>query len=471
MLCSSPKELIQIKGHPTNWEKTYDIGTESMTTTHRIGPLFTDLYELTMAAAYYQKSMEGNATFSLFVRESVARNFFVAAGLETVLDELTCFGFSDGEIAYLKDTGLFSDKFLSFLKTLRFSGNIFAMPEGSIFFPDEPVLEVTAPIIEAQIVETFLLNTIGSQSLFASKGARCVHAAGGRSLVDFSLRRTQGQDAGLNVARSAYISGFAGTSNLLAGQRYGIPVSGTMAHSYISAFEREIDAFRAYAAIFPEHSVFLIDTYDTIEGAYKAVRVGLEMRKQGRSLKGVRLDSGDMIDLSQRVREIFDKAGLSDVKIYASSGFDEFMIHELLANGARIDAFGVGTKMGASADAPYLDVVYKLVKMNDRLVRKLSPGKKTLAGEKQVFRKYDARGHFTEDIIGLRNETIDGATPLLSAVMNQGERVDISPALTDIQSCFKSNFSALPDKFKSIHKKYRYPVKLSDQLVLAQKDI
>ncbi len=442
-----------------------------MTTSHRIGPLFTDLYELTMAAAYYQKKIVGHATFSLFVRESAARNFFVAAGLETVLNELACFGFSEREIAYLKTTGLFSDSFLSFLKTLRFKGSVFAMPEGSIFFPEEPVLEVTAPIIEAQIVETFLLNTIGSQSLFASKGARCMHAAGGRPVVDFSLRRTQGQDAGLNVARSAYIAGFAGTSNLLAGQRYGIPVSGTMAHSYISAFEREIDAFRAYAAIFPEDSVFLIDTYDTIEGARQAVRVGLEMRKKGHSLKGIRLDSGDMIDLSCRVRKILDNAGLSDVKIYASNGFDEFTIHELLENGARIDAFGVGTKMGTSADAPYLDVVYKLVKMNDRLVRKLSPGKKTLAGVKQVFRKVDARGHFIEDVIGLRDETIEGATPLLSAVMRQGEPVGIHPNLRDIQASFKSNFRALPNKYKSIHKRCRYPVKLSEQLVLAQKNI
>jgi nicotinate phosphoribosyltransferase len=395
----------------------------------------------------------------------------VAAGLETVLAELACFGFSEGEIAYLKQTGLFSDTFLSFLKALRFRGSIIAMPEGSVFFPDEPVLEVTAPIIEAQIVETFLLNTIGSQSLFASKGARCMHAADGRPVVDFSLRRTQGQDAGLKVARSTYISGFAGTSNLLAGQRYGIPVSGTMAHSYILAFENEIDAFRAYAAVFPDHSVFLIDTYDTIEGARQAVRVGLEMRKQGHSLKGVRLDSGDMIDLSCRVREILDDAGLSDVKIYASSGFDEFTIHELLANGARIDAFGVGTKIGVSADAPYLDIVYKLVKMNDRLVRKMSPGKKTLAGEKQVFRKADVQGKFIEDIIGLRNETIAGATPLLSTVMRRGERLGIRPTLKDIQTRFKSDFSALPNKYKSIHKRHRYPVKLSEQLVVAQKNI
>ena len=441
-----------------------------MIKTRPIGPLFADLYELTMAASYFDRHMQGNATFSLFVRASAARNFFVAAGLEAVLDALACFAFSDKEIAYLKETGLFGDEFLSFLKTLRFKGTIFAIPEGSIFFADEPVLEVTAPIIQAQIIETFLLNTIGSQSLFASKGARCVHAADGRPLIDFSLRRTQGQDAGLNVARSTYISGFAGTSNVLAGQRYGLPVSGTMAHSYISAFEHEIDAFRAYAAIFPDHSVFLVDTYDTIEGAGQAVRVGLEMKKQGHALRGVRLDSGDMIDLSCRVRDILDKAGLAEVKIYASSGFDEFKIHELLTNGARIDAFGVGTKVGSCADEPYLDVVYKLVKLNDRLVRKLSPGKKTLAGEKQVFRKTDADGSYSGDIIGLRDEAIDGTSPLLSRVMHQGKRVGPPPALADIRAAFKSNFSALPDIYKSLHQKHPYPVKLSEGLVMAQKD-
>ncbi len=451
--------------------KMYDKGTDIMTQTQRIGPLFTDLYQLTMAAAYFEREIEELASFSLFVRESAARNYFVAAGLERVLDELAGFEFSDREIDYLKGIGLFADDFLSFLKTLRFKGDIFAMPEGALFFSDEPVLEVTAPMIQAQIVETFLLNTIGSQSLFASKGARCVHAADGRPLIDFSLRRTQGQDAGLNVARSTYIAGFAGTSNLLAGQRYGIPVSGTMAHSYISAFKHEIDAFRAYAAIFPEHSVFLIDTYDSLQGARNAVRVGLEMREQGNALKGVRLDSGDMIDLSCRVREIFDKAGLTEVKIYASSGFDEFKIHELLKKGARIDAFGVGSRVGSCADAPYLDVVYKLVKMDKRLVRKLSPGKKTLAGEKQVFRQIDAGGSYAGDIIGLRDEAIDGATPLLSHVMHQGERVGLSPALEDIRSGFKSNFSALPDKYKSIHERHPYPVKLSEGLVVAQKEI
>lgn len=453
------------------WDGMHDKGTDMMSKTQRIGPLFTDLYQLTMAAAYYERGIEDQASFSLFVRESEARNYFVAAGLEMVLDELAGFEFSDRELDYLKGTGLFADDFLGFLKALEFKGEIFAMPEGTIFFSDEPVLEVTAPIIQAQIVETFLLNTIGSQSLFASKGARCVHAAGGRPLIDFSMRRTQGKDAGLNVARSTYIAGFAGTSNLLAGQRYGIPVSGTMAHSYVSAFENEMDAFRAYAAIFPQQSVFLIDTYDTIEGARRAARVGLEMRQQGHPLKGVRLDSGDMIDLSCRVREILDDAGLSDVNIYASSGFDEFAIHELLTNGARIDAFGVGTKIGVSADAPYLDVVYKLVKINDRPVRKLSPGKQTLAGEKQVFRAYDDHGQFAEDIIGLRDETIDDATPLLSGVMRQGKPVGTHPTLAEIQAYFKSNFDALPDKYKSIHTRHRYPVGLSERLILLQNSV
>jgi nicotinate phosphoribosyltransferase len=253
------------------------------------------------------------------------------------------------------------------------------MPEGTIFFADEPVLELTAPLIEAQIVETFLINTIGFQSLIASKAARCVHAARGRLLVDFSLRRTQGLDAGMSVARSTYIAGFAATSNVMAGRYYGIPVSGTMAHSYVQTFEREIDAFMAFAEAFPENAVLLIDTYDSLDGARNTVAAARQLQPRGISLKGVRIDSGDMVRLSREVRKILDSGGLADVHIFASSGFDERKIEAVLDDGAKIDAFGVGTKLGVSADSPYLDMVYKLVRFGGRDVRKLSPGKKTLA--------------------------------------------------------------------------------------------
>ncbi len=437
---------------------------------HRIGPLFTDLYELTMAASYYEHQVTANATFSLFIRKyPPKRSFFVAAGLADALDELEDFHFSEKDIKYLKKTGLFSEDFISYLKQLRFSGHIHAMPEGSIFFVDEPVLEVTAPVIEAQMIETFLLNTISFQTMIASKAARCIHVANGRPLIDFSLRRTQGQDAGIKVARSTYIAGFAATSNVLAGQIYDIPISGTMAHSYISTFENEVDAFYAFSKTFPKKSVLLIDTYDTVEGAHNAVKVAKEMKKKGESLIGVRLDSGDMAELSKKVRRIFDDAGLFDVKIFASSGFDEFKIADVIERGAKIDAFGVGTKVGVSADAPYFDIVYKLVRYKDRDVRKLSPGKITLAGKKQVFRKSDKQGRYVEDIIGLRDDIIDKGEPLLEKVMENGKQVRPHPSLQAVQERFKKNFSCLDEKYKTIHENVPYPVKLSKRLKELQK--
>ena len=436
-----------------------------MTKLHRAGPLFTDLYELTMAASYFAHQVFSTATFSLFIRENyLKRNFFVAAGLEDVLNELAAFRFSGQDIEYLRTTGIFSKDFISYLAGLRFSGKIFAMPEGTIFFANEPVLEVTAPIIEAQLIETFLLNTIGFQSMIASKAARCVHVAGNHPLIDFSLRRTQGQDAGNKVARSTYLAGFAATSNVLAGQLYGIPISGTMAHSYIEAFSGDLAAFSAYSETFPDNAIFLIDTYNTIDGAKHAVTVAKQMKEKGHSLIGVRLDSGDMVELSQKVRKIFDDAGLFDVKIFASSGFDEFKIAKVIAQGAEIDAFGVGTKVGVSADAPYLDVVYKMVHFKDRDVRKLSPGKITLSGEKQVFRKSDPNGRYLEDIIGLRDDIVDQGTPLLKKVMENGEILQPHPPLQAIQKSFKKNFVLLDDRYKSISEYTPYPVKLSEHL-------
>ncbi|MCG6971523.1 MAG: nicotinate phosphoribosyltransferase [Desulfobacterales bacterium] len=436
-----------------------------MTQHHRAGPLFTDLYELTMTAGYFAHRVLDTATFSLYIRDAYStRNFFVAAGLEQVLDELAGFRFSDEEIDYLKTTGRFSADFLFFLKQLRFSGDVYAMPEGTVFFANEPVLEVTAPIIEAQLLETFLLNTVGFQTMIASKAARCIHAAAGRPLIDFSLRRTQGQDAGLNVARSTFIAGFTATSNVLAGKTYGIPVSGTMAHSYVGAFDGEKDAFLAYSETFPEQCIFLIDTYDTLEGAKNAVAVANEMKKKGHTLIGVRLDSGDTVSLSQGVRRILDDAGFYDVKIFASSGFDEFKIAKVLSDGARIDAFGVGTKVGVSSDAPFVDVVYKMVHFKDREVRKLSPGKVTLAGEKQVFRNKKTNGYFVEDIIGVRDESILGSEPLLEKVMENGIVLRAHPSLEEIRKRFALNFSSLDEKYKSISDVVVYPVKLSHGL-------
>ncbi len=442
-----------------------------MTESHRAGPLFTDLYELTMAASYFAHEVFDTATFSLFIRDVYAtRNYFVAAGLEQVLNELAGFQFSDQDIRYLQSTGRFSKHFLDYLRQLRFTGEVNAMAEGTVFFANEPVMEVTAPIVEAQLIETFVLNTIGFQTMIASKAARCFHAAAGRPLIDFSLRRTQGKDAGIKVARSTFIAGFAATSNVLAGKIYGIPISGTMAHSYVSAFDNERDAFFAYADTFPDHSIFLIDTYDSVEGARHAAAVAKEMQKRGHTLIGVRLDSGDMVSLSREVRKIFDDAGLSDVKIFASSGFDEFKIAKVISEGAAIDAFGVGTKVGVSADAPFVDIVYKMVRFKGRDVRKLSPGKVTLAGEKQVFRTSDQNGCYSEDIIGQRDEIIAEGQPLLEKVMENGRLLYPHPQLNMLQERFKENFAALDDGYKSIQDHKAYPVKLSTRLQNLQKE-
>ncbi len=431
--------------------------------------LLTDLYELTMAASYFENGMSDPATFSLFTRKYPPdRSYFVAAGLEDFLDYATNFQFSESDLAYLDDTGLFSNGFLDYLKTLRFTGSIHALPEGEIFFKDEPILEVTAPIIEAQIVETFAIHTMNFQSVIATKAARCVHAAAGRRLVDFSLRRTHGTDAGLKVARNSYIAGFVATSNVLAGKLYGIPISGTMAHSYISSFGDELEAFRAFARSFPDKTILLIDTYDTIAGAQKATIVGQELAKEGHKLLGVRLDSGDMTQLSQEVRKIFDKAGLDNTEIFASSSFDEYKIAKTIKEGASIDAFGVGTRMGVSSDAPYFDMAYKLVQYGKRPIMKLSTGKVNIAGEKQVFRMSDPQGQFLEDVIGTRDETVEDASPLLEHVMQDGRLLRNHPSIEEIRERFRTNFQALDDKFKALQGNSSYTVTLSDRLKALQ---
>ncbi len=435
-------------------------------------PLFTDLYELTMAAGYHAHGVTATATFSVYVRGAgLPRGFLVAAGLADVLAELAQFRFSAGDIGYLRKTGVFPPSFLDSLSGVRFTGKVRAMPEGTVFFSDEPLLEVTAPILEAQLLETFVLNTIGLQTMLASKAARCMLVAGGRPLVDFALRRTQGVDAGMKFSRACHIAGFAGTSNVLAGKVYGIPVSGTMAHSFVTAFASEEAAFRAYAELFPDSSVFLIDTYDTLAGARIAARVGKEMILSGHRLRGVRLDSGDMTVLSRQVRAILDAEGLTDVQIFASSGFDEFKIDEVIHAGAAIDAFGVGTKAGVSADMPFLDIVYKMVEFQGRPVRKLSPGKTTLGGAKQVFRRTDAQGFFQQDILGTADESVEAAAPLLEVVMREGRRVGSAPDLETIRTRCRRQIAALPEGCKDIRKPARYPVQVSEKLSALQPKI
>jgi nicotinate phosphoribosyltransferase len=427
--------------------------------------LLTDLYQLTMAQSYFQNRKFDNATFSLFIRSYPPnRGFFVSAGLGDVLDFLTEFSFGPNDIDYLKSMRIFADNFLDFLKDLRFTGDVWAIPEGRLFFQDEPILEVTAPIIEAQIVETFIINQINLQTLIATKAARCVYAARGKSLVDFALRRTHGTDAGIKVARASYLAGFDGTSNVLAGKRYGIPAVGTMAHSFVTSFEHEIDAFRAFVACFPENSTLLIDTYDTIAAAHKAVEIAREMAAEGKRLRGVRIDSGDLASLAREVRKILDESGFTGVKIVGSGGLDEYELQKLSEANAPYDSYGVGTKMGVSADAPWFDIAYKLVEYNGRSVLKLSTGKISWPGKKQVFRFADERGRWVKDIIALRRESLPGGVPLLRNFIEKG-KVRISyPTLQEIRESFLEEFARLNDKVKTIRKPAIYPVELSPQL-------
>lgn len=428
--------------------------------------LLTDLYELTMAAAYFENRMFEKAAFSLFIRDyPPGRRYFVAAGLEDALHYLESLRFGKDELAYLRRLGLFKADFLSFLSELRFTGDVWAIPEGRIFFANEPILEVEAPLIEAQLVETFLINALSFQTMIATKASRCFHAADGRNLVDFSLRRTQGIDAGLKVARACFIGGFIGTSNVLAGKLYGLPVFGTMAHSFITSFEREADAFRAFARTFPAHTVLLIDTYDTLAGARKAALVGKEMARRGEKLRGVRLDSGDIAGLSKKVRRILDEAGLKQATIFASGAFDEMKISQVLRRGGVVDAFGVGTKMGVSADAPYLDMAYKMVEYSRRPVLKLSSGKETLVGKKQVFRFFSASGLMRRDVIGLRDDRLAGGEPLLQWVMREGHILGKLPSLGSIRKRFLEEFSRLDEKYKAFERRSSFfPVGLSPRL-------
>ena len=427
--------------------------------------LVTDLYELTMAASYFNEGMSAPATFSLFIRTYPKDwGYFINAGLEDVLDYLENFHFTDSEIDYLKTTGIFSADFLDFLAGVRFSGTVWALKEGEIFFVGEPILEITAPVIEAQIVETSIINSVHLQSLICTKASRCMRAAQGRPLIDFSLRRTHGVDAGLKVARSSYIAGFTGTSNVLAGQLYGIPVSGTMAHSYITAFEEEIDAFRAFAHAHPDNTILLIDTYDTLSGAKKACEIGREMKDRGQKLRGVRLDSGDMAALSAKVRAILDDAGLQDTLVLASSGFDEYKIADVLARDARLDGFGVGTNMGVSKDVPTTDMAYKMVEYDGRPVLKLSTDKVSLPGEKQIFRTRDSNGRLKEDTLALRDEKpAANASLLLSKVMENGKRV-FSETLDDIRKRCADSLARLPDEVARITQPAAYILRESEGL-------
>jgi nicotinate phosphoribosyltransferase len=431
--------------------------------------LFTDLYELTMCASYFDNNRFEPATFDLFIRRlPPGRNYFLFAGLEQSLLFLEKMKFSEKHLEYLKSQG-FKEPFLEYLEKFKFTGNVWAVPEGTVVFPNEPLIRVTAPIIEAQLIETFLLNTINLQTMIASKASRVVQSANGKPVVEFGLRREHGIDAGMKVARSSYIAGCAGTSNVLAGMVFGIPIFGTMAHSFVMSFDKEIDSFRAFAKTFPEKSTLLIDTYDEMAGAEKAIIVAKELEKKGYKLGGLRLDSGDLVESSKKVRALLNENGLEYVTIFASGDLDEYRINELLGKGAKIDAFGVGTKMGTSADYPYTDVIYKLCEtMHSGTgfspIMKLSENKLTLPGRKQVCRFTDNKGFFVKDVIALADEQVNGE-PLLVKMMENGKLSYKLPTLKEIRTKASENLSRLPEKHKRLSDASLYPVELSQALI------
>jgi nicotinate phosphoribosyltransferase len=428
--------------------------------------LFTDLYQLTMAQAYWQSGTTEPATFSLFFRNYPPnRAYFVFAGLADVLDYLADFRLTPADIDFLRSLGRFRADFLDYLESVRFSGNVRAMPEGTVFFANEPVMEVTAPIIEAQLVETYAINQIHLQSVLATKASRVRYAAGGKQVVDFGARRAHGTDAANKLARVSYLVGFDGTSNTMAAARYNIPLYGTMAHSFITCFESETEAFRRYADAFPDSSTFLADTYDSIEGVMKAVTVAREMMQRGHQLRAIRLDSGDLVELSRQARALLDREGFPNVEIFASGGLDEFGVAALARAGAPIDGFGVGTNVGASADAPTADCVYKLVAYGGRPVLKLSAEKQTLPGPKQVFRYLEGDGRLRHDIIGSADEIpAEGIVPLLRDAMTNGQLLEPAASLETLRDRFRISYAALPERHKALSAPELYDVQVSRKL-------
>lgn len=428
-------------------------------------PLLTDLYQLNMMQAYFEHGMSGEAVFEFFVRRLPSRRgFLMAAGLEQALEFLEGLSFSDEEIDWLRRSGRFGPALIDRLAVLRFTGDVDAMPEGTVFFADEPILRVAAPIAEAQLVETRLINILHYQSLVASKAARMVLAAPGKLLVDFGLRRAHGADAGLMAARASYVAGFAGTATVMANERWGVPLYGTMAHSFIQAYDDEAQAFEDFARSRPEGLVVLLDTYDTEAAARKLVALAPRLRGAGVQIAGVRLDSGDLVALSRSVRGILDEGGLVDVTIFASGGLDEDDLLELGRRKAPIDGYGMGTSLVTSSDVPALDCAYKLEEYAGLARRKRSAGKATWPGRKQVWRTYGRDGRMARDLIALDAERRQGQ-PLIQPVIRGGRRVVGPEPLAGIRARAARELAALPEPLRRLTPGAGYDAGVSQALV------
>lgn len=444
-------------------------GNESWVTDDNVA-LLTDLYEMTMLQAYVDEGMTDVAVFSLFVRRLPnERNYLLACGLADVVTYLESLHFTDEAIDYLASLDLFSSAFLSWLKAFRFTGDVYAVAEGTPIFANEPILEVVAPITEAQLIETFVMNQICVQTVLATKGARTVTAAGGSAVVDFGARRMHGTDASIKAARAFYVAGVAATSNVLAGQILGIPVAGTMAHSFIQAHESEAAAFAAFNRLYPG-TTLLVDTYDTLEGVQKVIDLATQLDTDFK-VNAVRLDSGDLADLAIKSRALLDDAGLQNVGIFASGGLDEYAVAEIIGRGAPIDGFGVGTSMGVSEDAPSLDIAYKLCAYAGRGRLKLSTGKPILPGRKQVFRTTES-GTMTGDVIARAEEPLSGE-PLMRQVMRDGRGIEGQIAdLERARTYAREQLERLPEAVRAIDPADEpYPVAVSETLRAYQKEV
>lgn len=430
----------------------------------RSSALVTDFYQLTMLDAYYREGTTQTAVFEFYVRRlPQSRNFLVAAGLEQVLEYLETLQFTAEETDWLASLGRFSDGFLQRLRTFRFTGDVYAMREGTVFFANEPVLRVEAPLPQAQIVESRLVNLLHYQTLIASKAARCRLACQDAQFIEFGMRRAHGSEAAVSASRASYIAGFAATATVEAARRFGIPVVGTMAHSFIQAHDSEVAAFESFATAHPDNFTLLIDTYDTERGAYRAAALANALRSQGIELGGVRIDSGDLEALSKRVRAILDDHDCRNARIYVSGDLDEYAIARLRANAAPIDAYCVGTRLSVSKDAPSLDCVYKLNQYAGRPSRKRSAGKASWPGPRQVFRQLDSRGKVSRDIIACADESMAGQA-LLHRVMANGARTFSAPALSEVRDHCTAQLASLPDELRVLEPADHSPVEISQRL-------
>ncbi len=424
-------------------------------------PLLTDLYQLTMLQAYVAREMHGEAVFEFFARRlPPQRNFLLAAGLEQLLDFLEAVCFSESELAWLEANGHANGQLIQYLRDFSFAGDVYAVPEGTVVFADEPVVRVVAPLPQAQLVESRLVNLLNFQTIIATKAARSVLAAPGRLLVDFGMRRAHGAEAALLASRAAYVAGFQGTATVLAGRLFEIPLYGTMAHSFVQAHDREEEAFEAFARSQADNVVLLIDTYDTVRGAKKVVELIPRLSASGIAVRAVRLDSGDLVSLSKAVRAVLDEGGAPGVRIFASGGLNEYELERIVAARAPIDGFGIGTDLDVSSDAPSLDCAYKLQEYDGRARRKRSAGKATWPGRKQIFREFQTDGSLRGDTIGLEAESLSD-TRLLLPVMRAGRRLRSSESLSTIRDRAQRSLAALPASLRGLSQRSEYPVRIS----------